>query len=331
MTTIQIDAETKGGDADVQADPAMGTSVLPGRDALDRQTLQDLSRKSDRAGLLHLAGHLLVIAASAGAVYATGDALWLKVQVMVFLGFAIDTLFAPMHECVHGTPFASRRLNRIVGWLTGAAIGWNATYYRRFHAWHHRYTQDPDNDPELMTPKPRTTWDYVMRLSGLPYYRDQMKILLRCAFGAIGGQPFIPARGIGEIQRSALLQLSLYGAVAAASVYYESWIAVTYWLLPMVMAQPFMRFMLLAEHTGCSEDRNGLTNTRTTYCTRPARFLMWNMPFHAEHHLYPSVPFHALPKVHEAVKSRLAHISADYKAAHEEIREDMKSARNAPA
>ena len=27
--------------------------------------------------------------------------------------------------------------------------------------------------------------------------------------------------------------------------------------------------------------------------TNPAvRLLMWNMPFHAEHHLYPFIPFH---------------------------------------
>jgi fatty acid desaturase len=29
---------------------------------------------------------------------------------------------------------------------------------------------------------------------------------------------------------------------------------------------------------------------------------MWNMPFHAEHHLYVSIPFHALPHVHEQLK-----------------------------
>lgn len=328
MATIILDETSGGGDADVRADPAMGTTALPGRDALDRGTILRLSRKSDAAGLLRLSGHLAAIAAAAVLAYAAGDVLWLRLPAMVLLGFTLTTLFAPMHECVHGTPFASRRLNRIVGWWTGAAVGWNATYYRRFHAWHHRYTQDPENDPELLTPKPTTTWEYLKRLSGLPYYRFQMRDLLRCATGRIAGLPFIPARGVPEIRTSAQLQVALYAAIAAASVAAGSWAAVTYWLAPMLMAQPLMRIILLAEHTGCSEDRNGLTNTRTTLASWPVRFLMWNMPFHAEHHLYPATPFHALPEAHALLKARLGHVSQSYPAAHVEIRADM---RRAPA
>ena len=185
MTAIQIDPNSEGGEADVRADPAMGTLSLPGRDALNRDELAALSRKSDGPGLLRLAGHLAVIALGAAAV-ALATPLWLKLPAMLALGFAWTTLFAPMHECVHATPFASRRLNRLVGWFTGAAVGWNFTYYRRFHAWHHRYTQDPENDPELLTPKPATTWAYIKRLSGLPYYAMQMRDLFRCATGRVG-------------------------------------------------------------------------------------------------------------------------------------------------
>ena len=322
MTAVRIDAETQGGDADVRADPAMGTTALPGRDALDRATLAELSRKSDGPGLLRLAGHLATIGLGMLAV-AAAEPIWLKLPAMLALGFAWTTLFAPMHECVHATPFASRRLNRLVGWLTGAAVGWNATYYRRFHAWPHRYTQDPENDPELALPKPADLRAYLIRLSGIPYYVMQMRDLWRCATGGVAGLPFIPARGIAEIQRSAWAQIGLYGCIAAAAVAAGSWAPVVYWLLPMLIAQPLMRWILLAEHTGCSEDRNGLTNTRTTRTLWPVRFLMWNMPFHAEHHLYPSVPYHALPRVHALVKDRLAVLSEGYVEAHGDIRRDI--------
>jgi len=33
--------------------------------------------------------------------------------------------------------------------------------------------------------------------------------------------------------------------------------------------------------------------------------LMWNMPYYVEHHSYPTVPFHALPQLHEAMKDKL--------------------------
>ena len=32
------------------------------------------------------------------------------------------------------------------------------------------------------------------------------------------------------------------------------------------------------------------------------RFLYWNMNYHVEHHMFPLVPFHALPLLHQAVK-----------------------------
>ncbi len=37
------------------------------------------------------------------------------------------------------------------------------------------------------------------------------------------------------------------------------------------------------------------------------KLLMWNMPYHAEHHAYPSVPFHALPSLHEEIKEEVKH------------------------
>jgi fatty acid desaturase len=46
---------------------------------------------------------------------------------------------------------------------------------------------------------------------------------------------------------------------------------------------------------------------------------MWNMPFHAEHHLYPVVPFHHLPALHGQVRGRLRYRAPGYLAANREI------------
>ena len=58
-------------------------------------------------------------------------------------------------RCVHQTAFASRAANDLVGWIAGVLSFYNATFYRHFHAWHHRYTQDPARDPELIYPPDR--------------------------------------------------------------------------------------------------------------------------------------------------------------------------------
>jgi fatty acid desaturase len=92
-----------------------------------------------------------------------------------------------------------------------------------------------------------------------------------------------------------------------------------YWLLPALLAEPLLRALLMVEHTGCTLDANGLTNTRSTLASFPVRFLMWNMPFHAEHHLYPSIPFHRLHDAHVRLLGKFKHLSPSYPAANAEV------------
>jgi len=93
-----------------------------------------------------------------------------------------------------------------------------------------------------------------------------------------------------KIAISAGIQSAIYLA-ALASIGFGQTAALYYFFLPAILAQPLLRAILIAEHTGCSTDENGLTNTRTTLTGYSVRLLMWNMPFHTEHHLYPSIPF----------------------------------------
>ena len=91
------------------------------------------------------------------------------------------------------------------------------------------------------------------------------------------------------------------GAIVAALLFgWET--PLVFWILPQFICQPFLRAYVLAEHTGCTHDRNGLTNTRTTLTNAAVRLLMWNMPYHAEHHLYPSIPFHRLADAHGTLR-----------------------------
>jgi fatty acid desaturase len=104
----------------------------------------------------------------------------------------------------------------------------------------------------------------------------------------------------------------VYGVAIALSLSFAQPWFVLYWVLPLAVGQPILRFILLAEHTGCSFDNNPLANTRTTLTLAPLRFLMWNMPFHGEHHLYASIPFHALPAAHAKLSTHLAHVDPGY-------------------
>jgi fatty acid desaturase len=98
-----------------------------------------------------------------------------------------------------------------------------------------------------------------------------------------------------------------------------------FWLLPLAVGQPVLRVLMLAEHSGCSFSSDGTENTRTTLTNPAVCWLMWNMPFHAEHHLYPSLPFHALPAAHGPIAPHLRHCDRGYLALHRRL------LRNLPA
>jgi fatty acid desaturase len=292
---------------------------LPGRQALAIGVVRQLSRRSDARGALRIIGHFAAMGATGFGVWLALGNWWLLVPAMAVHGATIVTMFAPMHECVHKTAFKSPWLNDAVGWVAGALAFYNFTYYRRFHSWHHRYTQEPKRDPELAERRPRSLAGYLVHVSGLPFWLDRPRDLAALALARMGGMDYIPPHARRTIAWSVRAQLGLYLAVAAVSLAAGSAAAVWFWFLPALLAQPLLRAMLIVEHTGCTHDANGLTNTRTTLASLPVRFLMWNMPFHAEHHLYPSIPFFRLPEAHQRLRSAFAHVAPGYPAANAEV------------
>ncbi len=282
------------------------------RQILSAHVLATLNRRSDVKGWVHLLGHLAILVVS-GYLWATQPHWAIALPALVVYGFGFAAMFALLHECAHRTAFASQRLNDVVAWLAGLLSFYNSTFYRQYHKWHHRYTQIPGKDPELDDSKPATLRAYLLELSGLPWWLGKLRGHSKIALGRVEGYPYLSQAGARAAVRSTRLQLAVYGAAILLSVAAGyPWAVWLYWVLPLAVGQPFLRFILLAEHTGCSRDDNPLTNTRTTLTLLPLRFLMWNMPYHTEHHLYPSIPFHALAEAHRQLRPHLAHIATGY-------------------
>jgi fatty acid desaturase len=297
------------------------------RNLLESSELRTLTRRSDFRGAMHFGSHLAGISATAVLVWLAEPFWYLLIPAMALHGFAIATMFAPMHECVHRTAFATRAANEIVGWVAGVLSFYNSTFYRYYHAWHHRYTQDPARDPELIYPKARNHFEYVKEISGIMFWFHRAIDYPALAFGRTGQLPFVPDSARRQIALSVSVQLLIYlaGAVSIALGYRS---VLYYWFLPVILAQPLLRSLLIVEHTGCSQDGNGLTNTRTTLTGFPIRLLMWNMPYHAEHHLYPSIPFHQLPALHMKIRENLRHIAPSYVAANQAVLQSLHVPRS---
>ncbi len=283
------------------------------RTTIPNETLKALNVRSTLKGSIQFIAHLLVLVISGYVWGANVGHNWaISLPALAIYGFGLATMFAPLHECSHRTAFANNTLNDAVGWIAGVLSLYNFAFFRRYHKWHHRYTQDPAKDPELSDPLPQSIGDYLLAISGLSWWWGKLRTHARVALGQLASYPFIPETARAEVIRSTRLQLAVYAIAMMISIgFHQPWF-VTYWLFPLFIGQPGLRFILLAEHTGCSEDSNPSTNTRSTLTLFPVRFLMWNMPFHAEHHLYPSIPFHQLPIAHQQLQKHLAQIGLGY-------------------
>jgi fatty acid desaturase len=277
--------------------------------ALPAETRARLTARSDAPGLVRLAAHLGAILLLATPVAAAWPLWGLFVPP---LGIALAFLFALQHECTHGTPFASPRLNAAVGHAAGLVILQPFHWFRLFHQAHHRHTNDPARDPELAAPKPDTRGAWLRHVSALGYWADKLRLLADHARGRIAGD-YVPDRARPRIRAEARAMLAGYAAALAVTLLVDP-VLLRVWLLPLAVGFPVLRLYLLAEHGRCPAVADMFDNTRTTFTNRLVRFLAWNMPYHAEHHAAPTVPFHRLPELHALARPHLKRTSPGYAA-----------------
>lgn len=276
--------------------------------SLTAEQKRTLTERSDQHGLQHLALHLSLLAANTALIFILP--LLLPV-LLITQGVILVFLFTLLHETTHNTPFKSVALNRLCSWFCGFIIFLPAEWFRHFHLAHHRYTHQPGNDPELASAKPATTGQYIMYLSGLPVWKSHLTTLLANASGRCDDS-FVPAARMGTIKYEARLMLAGYAVVFSLFALLSIKSLFALWILPLILGQPFLRAYLLAEHGHCEHVDDMFRNTRTTLTHRIVYFLAWNMPYHAEHHAYPSVPFHRLPQLHQMTRKYLGECENGY-------------------
>jgi fatty acid desaturase len=279
--------------------------------------LRELSMRSDRQGAARSLSHYAAIAVTGALIWLLSSrhgVVW-ALPFMLLQGVFVAFLFMAVHETAHKTAFESRWLNILVGYLSSFIIGLPYEYYCLFHWEHHRHTQDPEKDPELIVgPKPRSETQLAIAYSGLQQVAGRLLLMLRHALTGRVTVPWVPKGRRATIVREARCYIAGYALLLLGSVPLHSAILLWVWVLPLLLGQLILRPYLYAEHTGCETTRSAFENTRTTMTTRLVHWLAWNMPYHVEHHAYPSVPFHALPKLNRIVDDEIVYRGRGYLA-----------------
>ncbi len=300
---------------------------------IERSTLQSLQQRSDGKGLLNLCMFLVPLLATAAlAIGALGTAwsiplFWLYGSIY---GFSISIL----HETHHSTPFRSRALNEVVHTTAGLMTFRNPVYDRIVHAQHHRKTSYPELDPELAHPTPIVVWKILADLFWLRAAIGLPVLLVRQVLGKLPteSRKHVPAKKLGRIRKMAAFMIAFYGALLLLSAVYETWLPLILTYLANIYGGFIPRLYALTQHLGLAESGNDFRlNSRTCLYNPIAAAWYWNMNYHIEHHMFPLVPFHALPDLHKEIADQMPVPNSSVADAWREILACIRMQRSVPA
>jgi fatty acid desaturase len=273
-----------------------------------REKMKELMKRSDgpaiRDTLLWL---FLLFTSAAGGVYFWGS--WWCVPFF----FVYGTLYgsssdARWHEMGHGTAFKTQWMNDVIYQIASFMIMRNPVTWRWSHARHHTDTIIVGRDVEIALMRPPALIKWILNYVGLVDGFLSLKILLRNAFGMLSPEEkdFIPQTEWSKVMTAGQIHMLIYLTAVIAALYQGSWLPLMIIGLPRFYGAWHNVLVGLLQHGGLADNvLDHRLNCRTVYMNPISRFLYMNMNYHVEHHMFPMVPFHALPKLHELVKHDL--------------------------
>ena len=274
---------------------------------LDRHQVKQLMKRSDRPGLIWLGGWIALLLASGSLLYLAEGSPWFIPMMIVYGSFLSLPAYALSHECAHGTAFRSRWLNESLLWISSILYFEEPCYRRYAHARHHTYTWINGLDAQMPFATPMTFSGWLLEISGIGYFVHILKVTLRNALGNFSDEvrDFTPESELPRLKRSARIFLSVYAGIAIA-IGLGAEFLLWYLVLPRLLGNPLLYLYTLIQHVDMEEDQLDLRRSTRSFVTNAfSRFLYMNMNYHVEHHMYPTVPFHALPALNESIRDQL--------------------------
>jgi fatty acid desaturase len=223
----------------------------------------------------------------------------------VLYGSATDSRW---HECGHGTAFKTRWMNDAVYQIASFMIMRNPVTWRWSHTRHHTDTVIVGRDPEIVLMRPPELFRVFLNFFGILDALHAMKTMLTNTFGIIDEEEktFIPATEQPKAIFVARIWFLIYAAMIGLSLWMGSILPLMVVGLPRFYGAWHHVMTGLLQHGGLADNViDHRLNSRTVYMNPVSRFIYWNMNYHVEHHMFPMVPYHALPQLHALIKHDL--------------------------
>jgi fatty acid desaturase len=229
---------------------------------------------------------------------------------MALFALVNNTLFALMHEAVHGIAATTRWANRLIGVICGWAFPTSFSMQRVAHIGHHErnrtdlelYDYYLPNQSRLL----RNVWLYAGNLFGLYYWcvifsnlmylvapwAYRSRYFVRNVAPALGFGPYVKDLAALPIAQ-VWAEIALAFGYQAALIYFLDLDALGYLACHALFALHWS-VLQYADHAWSARDtRNGAWNLKVL---PPSRWLALNYHCHLAHHQHPQVPWYELPK-----------------------------------
>ena len=292
------------------------------RPNIPRARMKELMQRSDGAALVTTGIWVGGLLLSATAAILTWGSWWTVPFLLLYGLLYASASDSRWHECGHGTPFKSRWLNTAIYQVASFMLMRDPTFWKWSHARHHTDTIIVGRDPEILAMRPARLMRISLNFFGLIDAPHGLWLMLRHAAGrlTIEDDVIVPESERSKIPRTARIWVTVYVGMIVACVVTGSILPFLLIGGPRIYGSFMMMIYSLTQHTGLGENvLDHRLNTRTVRMCWFNRFMYWNMNYHIEHHLYPMVPFHALPALHEEIKGDLPEPYPSLWAAYREI------------
>lgn len=270
-----------------------------------RATMRKLLERRDGPAIRDTLLWFALILGSAYATIALWGSWWAVLLYALYAVLYASTSDSRWHESSHGTAFKTDSMNNALYEVASFMVMRESTVWRWSHTRHHSDTIIVGRDPEIAVPRPPDIKGLILAFFNLGVYPKYFKRILLHSLGCMtpDERTFVPESEFPKVFFRARVYVLIYATVIALSIATRSILPLMFIGFPNLFGSWLMVIYGLTQHAGLAENvLDHRLNCRTVYMNFINRYLYWNMNYHVEHHMFPLVPYHALPRLHDAVK-----------------------------
>lgn len=270
-----------------------------------KDKMRELLRRKDGPGIRDTIIWFGILAISGFFGYVLWGHWWAIVPFAIYGVIYGSSSDSRWHESSHGTAFKTDWMNNVLYEVSSFMVFRESIPWRWSHTRHHTDTYIVGRDPEIAVPRPANVSGMFLNFIGLNSVPAEIRKMIIHAAGELtqAEKTYIPESEHKKVYLRAKIYILVYAVVIGSAIYNNTWLPLMYIGLPGFYGCWLMRIYGHTQHTGLADDvLDHRLNSRTVCMNFINRYLYWNMNYHIEHHMYPMVPYHALPKLHELMK-----------------------------